>query len=88
MGANYDRHRDFCRDHNLELSNYSPSVVWESEWYVVLRFAEHEHADLFMKEFGGERMNPAEKGRGQHWMKWHKGTYKAKPRNPYDFSED
>ena len=28
------------------------------------RVAEQEHADLFMKEFGGEWMTPAEKGDG------------------------
>ena len=28
------------------------------------RFAEQEHADLFVKEVGGEPINPAEKGDG------------------------
>jgi hypothetical protein len=28
------------------------------------RVTEQEHADLFVKEFGGEPINPAEKGDG------------------------
>jgi hypothetical protein len=86
IGANFEKHREFCRTHGLALSKYGHAVVWQKEWYQVFRFAEQAHAESFM--FGGERMNPAEKGRGQHWMKWHKGTYKEKPRNPHDFSKD
>jgi len=61
-GANFQRHQDFCRENNLEVSQrYSPSVVWQHE----LRFAIEGHANLFIKEFGGERMHPSEKGRGK-----------------------
>lgn len=86
MGENYHRHRDFCREHNLKLSNYGPSVVWEGNWYSVLRFAELGDAETFMKKFGGEPMHPSERGKGKHWMQWKRGSYKPKPRNPYDFS--
>ena len=54
----------------------------------VFRFAIREHAERFMQEFGGEPMRPSERGKGKHWAQWKKGTYVAKPRNPYDFSED
>jgi hypothetical protein len=37
-------------------------------------FAEDAHADIFCKEFDGERMHPAEKGKGRHWSYWRKGT--------------
>ena len=70
MGANFQRHQDFCCNRNLEISKrYSPSVVWQREWYVILRFAKEEHAEIFIKEFGSERMHPSEKGRGKNWAR-------------------
>jgi hypothetical protein len=63
----------------LTLSRNGHSIVWEKEWYQVFRFAEEEHAETFMKEFGGERMHPSEKGKGKRWSTWKKGTYKPKP---------
>jgi hypothetical protein len=87
-GANYDKLRGFCRVRGLALSNHGHSVVWRSEWYQVFRFASQEHADIFMQEFGGEPMHPSERGRGKRWSQWKKGTYKPKPKRPYDFSED
>jgi hypothetical protein len=84
-GANYDLHRQFCTDNELRLSRYSLSVIWEDEWYSILRFAEAAHAALFMKAFDGEPFDPAERGRGVHWMQWNKGTSKPKVRDPYDF---
>jgi len=54
IGASFEKHRNFCRAHGLALSRHGHSVVWQREWYCVFRFAEQEHADLFMKEFGGE----------------------------------
>jgi hypothetical protein len=29
-------------------------------------------------------MHPSERGKGKRWAQWKKGTYIAKPRNPYD----
>jgi hypothetical protein len=46
--------RKFCRTHGLAISRHGHAVVWEREWYHVFRFGKLEHADLFMKEFGGE----------------------------------
>jgi hypothetical protein len=63
-------------------------LYWQKEWYQVFRFAKQQHANLFMKEFGGELMHPSESGKGKRWSQWKKGTYIPKPRNPYDFSED
>jgi len=49
-------------------------------------FADEQHAETFMKEFGGERMHPSERGKGKRWSHWKKGTYQPKPRSPHDFS--
>jgi len=51
-------------------------VVWQHEWYQVFRFGRPEDADRFMKEFGGERMHPSEKGNGKNWAQWRKGSDK------------
>ena len=88
IGANFEKHREFCRVHGLSLSNHGHSVVWQKEWYQVFRFAKQQHAERFMQEFGGEPMHPSERGKGKRWATWKKGTYMPKPRNPYDFSED
>jgi hypothetical protein len=88
IGANFEKHREFCRMHGLSLSNHGHSVVWQKEWYQVFRFAEQRHAERFMHAFGGEPMHPSERGKGKRWATWKKGTYMPKARNPYDFSED
>lgn len=67
IGANYDVHQEFCRTHDLSLSRFGHAVVWQKEWYQVFRFGRLEDADRFMKEFGGERMHPSEKGKGKNW---------------------
>jgi hypothetical protein len=41
-GANYDKHREFCRAHALTLSRHGHSVVSGKEWYCVFRFAEQK----------------------------------------------
>jgi len=61
-------------------------VVWQKEWYQVFRFADEQHAEIFMKQFGGERMHLSERGKGKRWSQWKKNTYQPKPRSPYDFS--
>jgi hypothetical protein len=76
IGANYNKHWSFCQASGLTPSRHGRSVVWQREWYCVFRFAEQEHADLFMQEFGGEPMHPSERGRGKHWSQWKKGTYR------------
>ena len=84
-GPNYEKVQKFCRANGLTLSRNGHSVVWQKEWYQVFRFADEQHAETFMKEFGGERMHPSERGKGKRWSMWKKGTYKPKPRGPYDF---
>jgi len=86
-GPNYEKVQEFCRADGLTLSRNGHSVVWQKEWYQVFRFADEQHAEIFMKAFGGERMHPSERGKGKRWSQWKKGTYKPKARNPYDFSD-
>jgi hypothetical protein len=77
IGANYDVHQEFCRSHDLSLSRFGHSVVWQKEWYQVFRFGRLEDADRFMREFGGEPMHPSEKGKGKNWAQWRKGSHKS-----------
>jgi endonuclease YncB( thermonuclease family) len=42
-------------------------LPWQREWYQVFRFARPKDADRFIKELGGERMHPSEKGKGKNW---------------------
>ena len=46
--------------------------------FQVFMFAVEDHAEIFRKEFDGERMHPSEKGRGTHWSQWKKGSYRPK----------
>jgi hypothetical protein len=55
-GENFNTLRDFCDERGL--SKHGHSVTWEHEWYQVFMFAVEEHAEIFRKEFGGERMQP------------------------------
>ena len=75
-GANHEKIREFCRVNGLTLSRYGAAVVWDKEWYQVFRFGTLEDADHFMREFGGERMHPSERGKGKRWALWRKGSYR------------
>jgi hypothetical protein len=68
--------REFCRERKLSLSCHGHSVTWQGRYFQVFMFAEEEHAEVFRKESGGERMHPSEKGTGKHWARWRKGSYK------------
>jgi hypothetical protein len=51
-------------------------LPWQHEWYQVFRFARPKDADRFIKESGGERVHPSEKGNGKNWAQWRKGTHR------------
>lgn len=87
VGENFHKLRDFCRDHQLSLSRHGHAVTHQHQYFQVFMFAEEAHAETFCKVFSGERMHPSEKGTGKHWSTWKKGTHKAKPRHPHDFSD-
>jgi hypothetical protein len=37
------------------------------------------HAGAIIKEFGGERMHPSERGKGKNWARWRKERADEKP---------
>jgi hypothetical protein len=70
IGANYERIQEFCGTSGLLISRCGLLALWEEEWYQVFRFAKQEHAEKFMQEFGGELMQPCERGNGKRWAQW------------------
>ncbi|MGA8610132.1 MAG: hypothetical protein WB760_00155 [Xanthobacteraceae bacterium] len=38
----------------------------------ILRFSEAIDIEPFMKQFGGERFDPNQRGRGSNWARWKK----------------
>ena len=87
IGQNYHKLRRFCEDRKLSLSRHGHSVTWQRQYFQVFMFAVEEDAEVFRKEFGGETMHPSERGKGKNWSSWKKGTYKPKPKRPYDFKD-
>jgi hypothetical protein len=59
---------DFCRP--LSLCVRGHSVNDGREWYRVYCFAEAGDAASFMTRLGGERFDPAKRGRGHNWAQW------------------
>jgi hypothetical protein len=78
-GQHFYELRKFCQERDLCLSLHGHSVVSEGTFYQVFMFADEEHAEIFRKEFGGERMHPSEKGRGTKWAQWKKDSHIQKP---------
>jgi hypothetical protein len=77
-GENFNTLRDFCDERGL--SKHGHSVTWEHEWYQVFMFAVEEHAEIFRKEFGGERMQPSEKARARTGRGGRKARTSREPR--------
>jgi hypothetical protein len=77
-GENFHALRNFCEERGLSLSPHGHSVMRENTFYQVVLFAEEEHAEIFRKEFGGERMHPSEKGKRPRWAQWKKGSHRPK----------
>jgi hypothetical protein len=65
LGQNYNVIHKFCAD--LSLCPRGHSIMKNDEWQRIFCFAESEHADKFMQRFGGEKFDPALRGRGSHW---------------------
>src|SRR6266700_5674039 len=57
-GPNYQKVQEFCRANGLTLSRTGHSVVWQKEWYQVFRFADEQHAEIFMKELAASGCIP------------------------------
>jgi hypothetical protein len=73
-GTNYEKIREFCTRQGLSLLRFGHSVRRQKEWCQVFRFGKEEDAETFMKEFGGERMHPSDRGKGKNRAQWRKGS--------------
>jgi len=58
---NFSILRDFCEQRGLSLSRHGRSMARSEGYYQVFMFADKAHADLFCKEFNGERMRVSER---------------------------
>jgi hypothetical protein len=62
---------EFCK----YLSNCSRghSVVGpDNQWWQVYCFAKPEDAEKFLQRFGGEKFDPALRGKGRNWAHWNR----------------
>jgi hypothetical protein len=65
----YNEIHEFCRD--LTLCSRGHALYHESQRFHVYCFKEQVDAQL--ERFGGEKFDPAERGRGANWAGWKKG---------------
>ena len=68
----YSEIHDFCRD--LTLGSRGHALYHDGQWFHVYCFKEVADAQKFMERFGGEKFDPAERGRGTNWARWKKGN--------------
>ena len=71
----YNEIHEFCRD--LTLCTRGHALYHDSQWFHVYCFKEPADAQKFMERFGGEKFDPAERGRGANWARWKKGDNRA-----------
>ena len=45
----------------------------DGQWFHVYCFKEVADMQKFIERFGGEKFDPAERGRGANWARWKKG---------------
>jgi hypothetical protein len=70
LNGGYNVVRAFCDD--LSLCARGHAVFHEDRWWNVYCFADAEHAQKFMRQFGGERFDPKQRGKGSNWAQWKK----------------
>jgi len=73
-GTHFRTLHAFCI--GLSLCPRGHSVFHDDRWWQVFCFAEGADADAFRARFGGERFDPAQRGRGRNWARWHKPAAK------------
>jgi hypothetical protein len=78
IGENFHALRAFCRERCLSLSRHGHAIVCEGRFFQVFMFADEEHAEIFRARFGGERMDPSERGKGARWAQWRKAMNEKK----------
>ena len=76
VGANFHVHQDFVGPIACLCPNTVP--LWSGNMNGTRCFvsAVQKNIDRFMKELGGERLHPSEKGKGKNWAQWRKGSHK------------
>jgi hypothetical protein len=70
FGGGYKAIRASCAD--LTLCPRGHSVAHDGQWYNVYCFVEAADAEKFIKQFGGEKFDPTQRGKGSNWAKWNK----------------
>jgi hypothetical protein len=60
----------FCKD--LTLCPRGHPVAHNGQWFKVYCFVEATDVEKFMKQFGGEKFDPKQRGKGSNWAKWYK----------------
>lgn len=68
---------EFCKPYPESSSPHQ--VHYEGEGYLVKCFPEKAIADEFVRRFGGEPLDPRDRGKGHFWFRWDKGKSQAKP---------
>jgi hypothetical protein len=68
LNSGYKAIQEFCV--GLSLCNRGHSVFHENQWWNVYCFAEPDHAEKFMRQFGGEKFDPKTRGKGGNWARW------------------
>lgn len=68
---------EFCKPYPDSGSPFQ--LHHEGQSYLVKCFPEKAIADEFIRRFGGEPFDPAERGKGHFWFRWYKGRSQAKP---------
>jgi hypothetical protein len=66
----YKEIHEFCAD--LTLCSRGHSLYHDGQWFHVYCFRDAADAQKFLERFGGEKFDPAERGRGASWANWRK----------------
>jgi hypothetical protein len=69
LNGGYNAVHAFCDD--LSLCPRGHAVFHDGQWSVHC-FADAEHAEKFMRRFGGEWFDPRLRGKGSNWARWKK----------------
>jgi hypothetical protein len=69
-GSGYKEIHEFCAP--LTLCSRGHSLYHHGQWFHVYCFRERADAQKFLERFGGEKFDPAERGRGANWARWRK----------------
>jgi hypothetical protein len=61
LKGGYELIREFCKE--LSLCPRGHSVFHDGQWFSVYCFSDHIDAERFLQRFGGEKFDPAQRGR-------------------------